>query len=442
MAGLHSGFQETVRGMEIQISGYNDKVGNLIQKICGTITKELPQKLRVPSSENKDNHQDGGDDFDSASGFFERMRSKLEQRYHAALVSQPYQHGSMVVDLLMEVSNKGTPHQRLVFLSNKKTLNAARLLGFSEQLLSSFQLEMLVHGNVAAEEAKEWSNILLDTFQPSPPLRTVLPRGVQIPAACEISGTAGTSKCETIYRMKGWNDHDENSCVVNVYQIGPVDIRTNAKLSLLLQLMREPAFNVLRTEEQLGYIVFSSIKTTADNIKSIMILIQSDSFDPIHVNERVENFLVTFRSNLLTSMSEEEFQVNVNAVRESMLEKSKNLGEESSKHWGVITNRSYHFTRLQEIAEEVVTITKHDVMRFFDRHVLAESPYRRKLSTQIFGTAHDELLEKLKSSSESPSCILIHDPDQFVRDNFSFPAQKRASIEDLIMSMEDFKDSE
>jgi insulysin len=306
---------------------------------------------------------------------------------------------------------------------------------------------MLVHGNVAAEEAMEWTNILLNTFQPSPPLRTVLLRGVRIPAAREISGTAVTSsKCESIYRMKGWNDHDENSCVVNVYQIGPMDIRTNAKLSLLLQLMREPAFNVLRTEEQLGYIVFSSIKTTADNIKNIMILIQSDSFDPIHVNERVENFLVTFRSKILTSMSEEEFQVNVNAVRESMLEKNKNLGEESSKHWGVITNRSYHFTRLQEIAEEVISLTKNDVMRFFDRHVLAESPYRRKLSVQIFGTAHDELLEKLKtetpSKSESPCWTLIHDPDEFVRDNFAFPAQKRASIEDLIMSLDDFKDSQ
>jgi insulysin len=444
MAGLHSGFQETVRGMEIQISGYNDKVGILIQKICNTIIKELPQKLRPLTSEKKD---DDHDDDDTPSGFFERMRSKLEQRYHAALVSQPYQHGSMVVDLLMEVSNKGTPHQRLAFLSNKNTLNAARLLSFSKQLLSSFQLEMLVHGNVAAEEAMEWTNILLNTFQPSPPLRTVLLRGVQIPAAREISGTAvTTSKCESIYRIKGWNDHDENSCAVNVYQIGPMDIRTNAKLSLLLQLMREPAFNVLRTEEQLGYIVFSSIKTTADNIKSIMILIQSDSFDPIHVNERVENFLVTFRCKILTSMSEEEFQVNVNAVRESMLEKNKNLGEESSKHWGVISNRSYHFTRLQEIAEEVITLTKNDVMRFFDRHVLAESPYRRKLSVQIFGTAHDELLEKLKtetpSKSESPGCTLIHDPDEFVRDNFAFPAQKHASIEDLIMSLDDFKDSQ
>jgi len=418
MAGLHCGFQNTALGMEIQVSGYNHKAGILLQRICDTVKDKLPAVLT------------------SDEGFFERMRKKLEQQYQSALVAQPYQHGSMAVGLVLEASNKGFIQTRLSYLTNKQLLTSSVLLHFSNQLLSSFQLELLVHGNATVEQAKEWTSILLDSFEPVAPLRLPSLRGVELP--CPSS--------ESIYRLQSWNEHDENSCVVNIYQVGPVDIRTNATLSLLLQLLREPAFNILRTEEQLGYIVFTSIKTCAENIKSLMFLVQSDSFDPIHVDERIEKFLVLFRTNILVRMSQEEFQANVDAVCDSMLERNKNLSEESSKHWSVITNRTYHFRRLQDIAKAARTLTKMDIMRFFDRYVLAGNlSHRRKLSVQIFGTAHDavrqELLAKAAGDatdddSGDSSILLIGEPEEFVRGQSLYPAQLAASVEDMMLVLE------
>jgi len=418
MAGLHCGFQDNVSkgGMEIQLSGYNHKAGILLERICDTIRDKLPAAL-------------SGDDSDPA--FFERMRHKLEQAYHAGLVAQPYQHGSMAVDLVLESSNKGFLQQRLAYLTNKTLLTSQVLLHYSNQMLSTFQLEVLVHGNVMPKQAKEWTQVFLDRFQPAVPSRLPVARGVQLPEGKE-----------TIYRLESWNEHDENSCAVNVYQVGLVDIPTNATVSLLMQLLREPAFNILRTEEQLGYIVFTSIKTSADNVKSIMFLVQSDSFDPIHVNDRVEAFLSHFRTKILAVMPEDEFQSNVDAVCESMLERNKNLSEESSKFWSVIANQTYRFRRLQEIAEAVRMLKKTDVMRFFDRYVLAQSPHRRKLAVQIFGTAHEAKFQELQkakqeapptSSDDTDNVILIENPDEFVRTQPLFAAQNAASIEDLML---------
>jgi insulysin len=254
---------------------------------------------------------------------------------------------------------------------------------------------------------------------------------VQLPAV-------GDSHKECVYRLQGWNEHDENNCIVNVYQVGLVDIPTNAKLSLLLQLLREPAFNVLRTEEQLGYIVFTSLKTTANNVKNLMFLIQSDSFDPIHVDARIENFLTVFRTKIMVEMTEEDFQDNVDSFCESILEKDKNLGEESSKHWNVINNQTYQFRRLHQIAQEARRLTKVDVLRFFDRFVLAKSPYRRKLSIQMFGKVSEpkriELLNTEPTGGENEP-LLITCPDEFVRTQGLFPAQPIGSIQDLVFSL-------
>lgn len=47
----------------------------------------------------------------------------------------------------------------------------------------------------------------------------------------------------------------------------------------------------------------------------------------------------------LSSQTEEAFGVNVRAVVESLLEKDKNLTEETRRHWGEIAGRSYMFDR-------------------------------------------------------------------------------------------------
>jgi len=43
--------------------------------------------------------------------------------------------------------------------------------------LSRFHLELLVHGNVSTdEEAKEYADIILNEFNPSPPLASTIPQ--------------------------------------------------------------------------------------------------------------------------------------------------------------------------------------------------------------------------------------------------------------------------
>lgn len=452
MAGLHCGFRESLSNcgcIELTISGYNHKCHTLLHRICDTIQTTLPSILS-PNQTDSESSSTSNATPDLTNQFFERIRNKVEQRYESTLVAQPYQHGSMVADLILDATNYGSVYDKLSFVRNKTLLTCQDMLHFSKQLLSCFHLEVLVHGNVLPNDALKWTNIILDKFQPTPPSRLMIGRGIVIP----------DSVTTTIYRDKGWNEHDENSCIVNIYQVGLVDIPLNAKMSLLLQLLREPAFNMLRTEEQLGYIVFTSVKTVADNVKSLMFLIQSDSYDPIHMNGRIEHFLSHFRNSILMEMSDADFMMNVSSLCDSMLEKSKNLSEETMKHWNVIQNRTYYFQRINDIVNVLRKLQKIDIIRFFDHYVLASSPHRRKLSIQLFGTAHESIRQEListtksdendgavsmnsttgtkaTSSSTTTDEIMIDQRtiDEFISSRPLYPAQKVGSIQDFMLTL-------
>ena len=168
----------------------------------------------------------------------------------------------------------------------------------------------------------------------------------------------------------------------------------------------------------------TSVKTSGTDIKGLLFLIQSDSFDPIHVESRVEEFIANFRERI-TSMTQEEFDTNVDSLVSSFLEKNKNLGEESTRYWHVILNQTYHFTRLQEIAEYIKVMTKDRVLAFFDKHVAASAPSRKKLCIQVFAKQHEERM----NDKVPEDVILIESPNDFKQSMALFPLPKKVEIQ-------------
>lgn len=62
-------------------------------------------------------------------------------------------------------------------------------------------------------------------------------------------------------------------------------------IDLVSQIINEPCYNVLRTQEQLGYIVFSGVRK-ANGAKGLRVLIQSTKH-PEYVETRIEKFLAS-----------------------------------------------------------------------------------------------------------------------------------------------------
>jgi len=392
MASLYCGVVNVEHGLELNLTGFSQKSHILLKRVVKSMN-DLSEKV---------------DEI-----LFQRVKEKTVKLYQNFLFSQPYQHAMKAAGLCLELS-KWSIEEKMQALD---TLTLQDFIAFSRRLLSRFHLEVLVHGNVTLEDAKSISNVILDGLKPLPPFSSSLPqsRVIQLKDGCDY-----------IHRLPEPNTDNTNSCVEVLYQVGPVELKVNATLALLHHLLREPAYNELRTNEQIGYIVHTSVATNGDAVKGLIFLIQSDSFDPTHIDSRIENFLEGFRSKMVL-MSEEDFQGNIDAVVQNFEEKDKNLAEESSVYWSQIANNTYQFKRRALLAAELKNLSIHQVLQFYDKFIAKDAPHRRKLSIHVFAEQH---LEKYNDPVEDGITLLKpEDVVEFKRSMPLYALPKKVDVE-------------
>lgn len=294
MAGLHQDVGLSSTGsLELHVTGYHHKAHVLVERIVDTMLEMVDGNLTAIDTET-----------------YERLVYKLEQHYQSFLVAQPYQHAIYGGDLCCETMMWTIPEK----LAALKSITLQEVMQYAKRFTKHVQLEGLVHGNVTPQHAKDitqriWNKLQKDTNVSSSSCSLSERRVVQM-----------ERNTSYLYRFAEFNPANTNSVLQILLQIGVLELKDNATLAFLHHLIREPAFNQLRTEEQLGYIVHTSVKTSGNNIKGLLFLIQSDAFDPIHVEMRVEEFISKFRERIV-SMTEQDISKNVDAVVASLLEK-------------------------------------------------------------------------------------------------------------------------
>lgn len=91
----------------------------------------------------------------------------------------------------------------------------------------------------------------------------------------------------------------------------------------------------------------------------------------------------------------------------------------------MIQNQSFHFTRLQDIAEHVKTMSKERVLVFFDKYVAVNAPLRRKLSVQVYAKQHQDVMQK---GADDEGTIEIGSPTEFKWEMSLYPLPKKVSV--------------
>ena len=141
------------------------------------------------------------------------------------------------------------------------------------------------------------------------------------------------------------NPNEPNSSLSYYVHFGPlIDQRLRVVSVLLTQILSEPAFNVLRTKEQLGYIVSASQWVAPGaNESGLRIVVQSER-GPIYLEERIEAFLEHMKG-VIEAMSEDEFLEQKAGLERRWTEAPKNLSEEVNRHWAHIDSGYLDFLR-------------------------------------------------------------------------------------------------
>ena len=208
--------------------------------------------------------------------------------------------------------------------------------------------------------------------------------------------------CNYIFEKPVPNKNDVNSALTYYFDIGDIAVpQTRAVLGLFAHIIHEPAFNQLRTKEQLGYIVSSGMWAATGSV-GFRIVVQSEK-NPIYLENRVDAFFDSFKL-LLEEMTDEQFEQKKQGLISKKLEKWKNLGEEAGSFWSHLSSGYHDFRRrefphvnlshvlsnsnlmliLGEIdAGNIGNVTREDVMKLFMERIHYSSPNRSKLSIHL-----------------------------------------------------------
>lgn len=182
---------------------------------------------------------------------------------------------------------------------------------------------MTVVGNMYKDEACKLAETVEDIFNASPlPADELWDRSLVLPSGSNY-----------VWSLPVPNKNEANSALTYYINLSKAtDRRRYVLTALIAHILSEPAFAVLRTREQLGYIVSSSLwQLTGGGQAGIGILVQSER-DPLYLEQRVDAFLHEM-SEKIQAMPESEFLEHKTALQKQWREAPKNLNEEMNRYW-------------------------------------------------------------------------------------------------------------
>lgn len=377
LAGLHYYLSSTKTGLTLSISGYHQKQSVLLKKILSHISTFRANRER----------------FDALKELYVRglKNFKMEQPYKH---SQYYNH----LNLSTHVWSKEEKIQVL------ERLTFESVDDFIEQLTSfGMFVEVLAHGNLTPDNAQYVGKILSDSF----PKCTTLFRS-QLILDREVCFDQGSNFYTSVT-----TDVHKSSCIEFYLQCGTEETRSNVTLDLFNQLIHEQCFDTLRTKEQLGYIVYSVVSRPR-GVQSLRVIIQS-SRKPDYLDQRIEQFLWSVRKHL-ENMSEEDFEKHKSSLADRITEKPKKLSARTEKYWSEIVTRQYNFDRDDVEVSVLKTLTKNDIIDFYDNYISAQSPNRRKIAAHVVSTLDGEEEPKetlVMDGPIVPERVPVGDPVEF-----------------------------
>jgi secreted Zn-dependent insulinase-like peptidase len=334
LAGLEYSIYKHVRGISIKISGYDEKQPELLQRVI-----------------------DGMVDLGIDAERFALIKTRLQRTLANKLEDPPY------LQAIGQVSDALTlPHwSERRQLDALQTLTPEDLKTFIPEYFGRASLAMLIHGNVTPAQGQRLADLvgarLLSRLTP-----------VEVERARVLSLPAGRS------HLYQFNVPGKNSAVLTYLQGADASLRQRATYQLLTQIISSPFYSSLRTEQQLGYIVFGFALPMLE-APGLALAVQSTVAEVATINERIEAFLADFES-IIAAMSETELAAYRNAVLTLIFDKEDKLADVSNRYWQEIDRQDYTFDSRERLAAAVRNITTHDLLAFYREAILSSAGRR------------------------------------------------------------------
>ena len=323
LAGLSFSLSANSRGIDITLQGYDDRMGVLLELLLKTITNPVFNDNR-----------------------FVNVKQELIKNWNNSKKQTPYRR---LFDELPTILFE--PYwSQLEMAEAIHGVTAPDMRQFSGEWRNGAELQALLYGNIAQSAADSWSRQLGNLIETGDkPVNAA--RVVKLNNRDAIPGQAITV------------NHNDKAVVL--YVQGETDtLQDNANMLLLQQVVESAFYHELRTEQQLGYIVF----VTAMGLKEVpgsLFVVQSPQASVPHIQQSIQNFLVAYSEQLPTDLNRHK-----QAVLTHLLERPKTLSEMAERQWTNILKNDHTFSYRKRLADHVSRLEFSDLQQYYRKVIL------------------------------------------------------------------------
>ena len=360
LAGLNYSINEGYEGIYLNIGGYKESAVRLYEMVLDHMVQ-----------------------FTISNEQFDAIKDKIIRSYeNFSLTDAHRQTRELGPNIMNEV--KFTWKQSLP-VAKKISLDDLEI--YSKDLYKKTYLEAMVYGDFEISDSKKVVSLFRDKTNTSPinkeesfDLKYIKMRKPEV-----------INYIDTIMV--------NNSCFHRKYEIGFDSPKIRAISMLIEKSLEQPFFTEMRTNQQLGYIVWSYSRAL-ENVYYLNFLIQSGEYAADELDQRANDF-ITSSPQILSNMDEETFEKLVASSIEELERKPKSISERASILNSLVYDYDANYNRDQETIEELSKIKKKEVFRHMSE-ILSEKS-RKMVNILAFSNEHNNRSNKKSTFNDLES---------------------------------------
>jgi len=345
-AGLNYSFREGYEGIFLNVSGYSESAMTLYEMILDHMV-----------------------DFSITEDQFNGIKDRVVRDYQNFSLSDAHQ----------QTREKGADIFNHVKYSWEESLPVAQeatlsdIHDYGNSLYEKTFVEGLVYGDFKESDARRALRIFNEKSNTTDIKRT---------DAFDLK-FLDQSKSEEIQYIGKLSVN--NSCFYREYVLGNDTPEMRATALVIGQALQQPFFTEMRTNQQLGYIVWSYTRSR-DETYYLSFVIQSGAFTADDVNQRADDFIAS-TPELLTAMDDETFQQLKESAIEKLEKKPMSISERANKLQTFIFEHDADFQRDQKTIAALETLQQSSTVELLSKTLGTDT--RRMVNFLMFAEQHE-----------------------------------------------------
>lgn len=319
LAGLSFNVTANSRGFDLRLEGYNDRQGALLNRILLTLDRGRFSDER-----------------------FTGLKQELLRSWRNQVALTPYQQLFRKLPTLLF----SPLWDDLELAQALETVTQDEMRQFVDSLWRGSRSQVLVYGNYYRQEALKLAAVIERRLHDAP-VQTDTPL---LPPARVVN----LSGAPRHYHLPV--DHRDVAAVLYTQALDQT-MADRAAMMMIRQMLQSRFFNELRTEKQLGYIVFLTSMMLKE-VPANLFVVQSPSVALEDVVQEIQGFVDTQAGSV------ELFEEHRKAILAELRETPKNLQEQASRYWHEIIADSADFDRRQRLIAAVEALTAESVAQY------------------------------------------------------------------------------